>query len=399
MTDFASQYQDIHARQEGYGVASVKLARYAEIMGLSIGYQRLIDYGCGKGTLGKAIARTGIDVCCYDPYVHEFSDRPRGRFDLLVSTDVLEHIPEPDLDAVLADMSSLSHKCFFVISTRYADTLLSNGQNAHCTVRPDEWWQARVGAHFEHVEKIPLTVPDTCSFITWPLATAARRRLRKVDGGSLKRRKIKKLKAATWPLFATLASTTKACLGRYASQGDLFGEVRGKSISVVGNARSLGAGNHGQEIDSHDLVVRFNKAPIFSVQSSGTRTDWIATGIALDDGFIKRRGVKRVLWLSPFRRELTPSMVRDRSLFLEPRQNHHRLTKLLGRRPSSGLILLDLLSISQCGRVDIYGFDFFKSRSLSGHATAETADHNFSAEREFVSHLCRRDDRFVLHTL
>ncbi len=105
----------------------------------------VLDYGCGKATLGRTLRQAGIDARDYDPGVPEFSTRPR-KADLVACVDVLEHI-EPDcLGEVLDHLVKLSLKVLFVaISTRPAKRFLSDGSNAHLIIKDDEWWRS----HFE----------------------------------------------------------------------------------------------------------------------------------------------------------------------------------------------------------------------------------------------------------
>lgn len=95
---------------------------------------RILDYGCGKGTLVRTLTDAGLDCKGYDPAVERFAKRP-GFADLVVSVDVLEHI-EPDcLRTVLDDIASLARKCLFVaISTVKAKRFLSDGRNAHLII-------------------------------------------------------------------------------------------------------------------------------------------------------------------------------------------------------------------------------------------------------------------------
>jgi 2-polyprenyl-3-methyl-5-hydroxy-6-metoxy-1,4-benzoquinol methylase len=51
--------------------------------------------------------------------VPEFSAKPDRRFDLVISTDVLEHIPEESIDEVLKDIFNYSDQwVFLTICTR-----------------------------------------------------------------------------------------------------------------------------------------------------------------------------------------------------------------------------------------------------------------------------------------
>lgn len=59
------------------------------------------------------------------------------------------------------------------------------------------------------------------------------------------------------------------------SLAKLHDVLRGKSIAIVGSSPNLG--KHGEAIDAHDLVLRFNLAsPINREEALGTRTDIVA---------------------------------------------------------------------------------------------------------------------------
>lgn len=121
----------------------------------------VLDYGCGKGTLGRTLRKAGIDAREYDPAVEAFSGRPK-RADMVVSVDVLEHI-EPDcVDAVLDDIRNLTGKILFVaISTRPAKRWLTDGRNTHLIVEEGEWWRPRLEQRGFTVRRVWLTgIPE-----------------------------------------------------------------------------------------------------------------------------------------------------------------------------------------------------------------------------------------------
>lgn len=108
-----------------------------------------LDYGCGKGYqyMGRNLHEEwGIEMpTLYDPAVPNHNKRPNRTFDMVLSTDVMEHIAEEDVPDVLADIMSLSDRLVFLsISCRPAVALLPNGENAHSTVKPWTWWQEQV---------------------------------------------------------------------------------------------------------------------------------------------------------------------------------------------------------------------------------------------------------------
>ncbi len=101
----------------------------------------ILDYGCGKRTMEKAL---GFHIQNYDPALPGF-DSPPAPADIVVCTDVLEHI-EPDcLDSVLDDMRRCTKKAFFsVVTVVPAVKLLPDGTNPHKICEPWEWWHERL---------------------------------------------------------------------------------------------------------------------------------------------------------------------------------------------------------------------------------------------------------------
>ena len=117
----------------------------------------LLDYGSGKGSQylpakimdnGVAIANSiqqywGVEsIRCYDPGHVPFSALPEGRFDAVVCTDVLEHCPEEDLSWIVGELFGYARLFVFANVACYpAAKILPNGENAHCTIRPVEFWR------------------------------------------------------------------------------------------------------------------------------------------------------------------------------------------------------------------------------------------------------------------
>jgi hypothetical protein len=117
------------------------------------GAKTLLDYGAGKGAGYEGEGQTGrslpdwagVDVTLYDPAYAPFSADPDGQFDAVISTDVLEYIPEEDILWVLDDMFRRARSFVYVNVACYpAANTLSNGENAHCTVLPPEWWRGQM---------------------------------------------------------------------------------------------------------------------------------------------------------------------------------------------------------------------------------------------------------------
>ena len=66
--------------------------------------------------------------------------------------------------------------------------------------------------------------------------------------------------------------------------------IKNKSIAIVGNSSTIMNENKGNEIDSHDIVVRFNNYPVdYSLQThTGSKTDIWALSPALESIFYKK---------------------------------------------------------------------------------------------------------------
>lgn len=136
----------LHATPRGYGGKGAKWADIVEALARELGAWSILDYGCGQATLGTALRLRGWSARDYDPAIPG-KDQPPVFADLVVSTDVLEHIEPDKLDAVLAHLKLLARKAVFVvISTRPANKWLSDGRNAHLIVEDAAWWAARLQA-------------------------------------------------------------------------------------------------------------------------------------------------------------------------------------------------------------------------------------------------------------
>lgn len=103
-----------------------------------IGAKGILDYGCGRGRLAKGIAN--IRVWEYDPGIPEKAAMPKPA-DLIVCTDVLEHVEPINLANVLDHIFRLARiGAYFVVATREANAVLPDGKNAHLIVKNAEFW-------------------------------------------------------------------------------------------------------------------------------------------------------------------------------------------------------------------------------------------------------------------
>jgi 2-polyprenyl-3-methyl-5-hydroxy-6-metoxy-1,4-benzoquinol methylase len=127
----------MHDRQR-WGADGHKHADAVRALVQKVEAATILDYGCGRGTLAASMAP--IRVSGYDPGIPGKEGMPKP-CDLVVCTDVLEHVEEDRLDAVLDHLKTLAGKALYlVIATREANATLPDGRNAHLLVRSAQWW-------------------------------------------------------------------------------------------------------------------------------------------------------------------------------------------------------------------------------------------------------------------
>ena len=115
----------------------------------------LIDYGCGKGFLYNNKFRIGNkeydglsklwdinEIFLYDPGVEQYSIYPKKKYDGLICTDVIEHIPENDILSFIDNLFKISKKfVFIVIATIPATKYFDSGENIHLCLKKEKVWK------------------------------------------------------------------------------------------------------------------------------------------------------------------------------------------------------------------------------------------------------------------
>lgn len=133
--------------------------------------ESFLDYGCGKSNLSEImLSKKNIKTYKYDPAIKEFSKLDKSlKVDLVANCDVMEHIPEHEIDQLLENISKISNNIFFNIYLKEAETILPNGENAHCTVKPKYWWRKKIKKYFHNITIIPTTYKNSVTIITWKI--------------------------------------------------------------------------------------------------------------------------------------------------------------------------------------------------------------------------------------
>lgn len=156
-----------------------------------------------------------------------------------------------------------------------------------------------------------------------------------------------------------------------------------KSVAIVGNAQHLFDRSYGADIDSHDVVIRMNRAAMLY-----TRFDAEAT-----------HGTKTTAWCMWRYKEYEkvilnePQYIAQMAWFEEQPISDHvhvihnkpLLTKLWPSYPSTGLMVIDWVSKFSTEKVSVYGFDWKETPTFS-HVDEDDdpniSIHNFHKERE-----------------
>ena len=110
----------------------------------------LLDYGSGKGEITRR-RPFGPEVYTYlyDPAVRYLDKKPHGMFHGVICIDVLEHIPEEELDGVIGELDQYSSGFVYVtVCTRPAKKTLPTGENCHATIKPRSWWRDKLPEHW-----------------------------------------------------------------------------------------------------------------------------------------------------------------------------------------------------------------------------------------------------------
>lgn len=144
-SEYRALNAQLHQDNLAYGVGGGKHAETILKLSESLKTQSILDYGCGKGYLAKALP---FPIWEYDPAIPLKSESPRPA-DIVVCTDVLEHIEPDKLIFVLDDLRRCTKQVgYFTIHTGPAAKILADGRNAHLLQKNAKWWQKKLSQFF-----------------------------------------------------------------------------------------------------------------------------------------------------------------------------------------------------------------------------------------------------------
>lgn len=137
---------ELHRSNSHYGMGGAKYADKVRQLCRDLNTHSVLDYGAGKQQLARSLE---FPIWSYDPAIPEISASPRPA-DIVLCTDVLEHIEPDKLEFVLDDLKRVTKRCgYFVIHKGAAVKTYADGQNTHLIQQGKEWWTKQLAKHFQ----------------------------------------------------------------------------------------------------------------------------------------------------------------------------------------------------------------------------------------------------------
>ena len=152
--------------------------------------------------------------------------------------------------------------------------------------------------------------------------------------------------------------------------------ITGRSVAIVGNAKSLFDYKYGEEIDKHDIVIRFNKGFPNDKESQGSKTSILMLACELSKPDIQYYKAKYVIRRS--------NSYENSADFTVSNKDRRLLKDKLGSQPSTGFMAIDICLEAHAKSIDLYGFDFEATPTFYNSESYKTL-HDYNKEQEIVS--------------
>jgi hypothetical protein len=147
--DYLALNKKMHEESDIYGTSGQLHADQVMQIATSGEVKEILDYGCGKQTLNRSLPQ--FIVRGYDPAIPGLDEQPKPH-EMVVITDVMEHVETEYVDEVLDHIESLTERAaYFSISTQLALKSLPDGRNAHISVHDGDWWKKKLEDRFDVV--------------------------------------------------------------------------------------------------------------------------------------------------------------------------------------------------------------------------------------------------------
>jgi len=151
--------------------------------------------------------------------------------------------------------------------------------------------------------------------------------------------------------------------------------IQDKTVAIVGNAKSLFDQHYGQEIDGHDVIIRFNRGFVTKPESQGTKTDivFLATELTVDE----KLTYKAMFYINRSANTKCGNITINNL-------DRAKLKNKIGAQPSTGFMAIDICRQAEAKSIDLYGFDFEATPTFYNPEGYQTK-HNYAKEKELVS--------------
>ncbi len=180
--------------------------------------------------------------------------------------------------------------------------------------------------------------------------------------------------------------------------------IKGKSVAIVGNSGGELGKNKGSEIDSHDVVIRFNNYPDNFVDDYGQKTNiWLHGVGAYQNDIRDDRDLSKIdlvvwyydIWNADLRFNhldvLYENLINypDKIVCITSKYNHELSVNYDIPFPSSGaLTIYSIIKDGKCSYADVYGFSFLEDNPSFTHyfdnVSRLDADHDMSPEMNML---------------
>ena len=178
--------------------------------------------------------------------------------------------------------------------------------------------------------------------------------------------------------------------------------IKGKTVAIVGNAQSLLRQECGEMIDAHQVVIRMNFGYVYAPHLNryvapkqlGQKTDIVTAGNAVNIVTEMHRfpNCKALVHMSGGNRNETV-VKHSNKFYLYPEDYWQELKNVLTARPSTGMMVFDMVEKSKPSHVNVFGMDWKKTRTYYNdgknlrdleHPSNPIGPHNWANERKYI---------------
>jgi SAM-dependent methyltransferase len=162
---YKKQYEILHGQGKFPGRSMLQYVPQIADLVAEFKSKKHLDYGCGEGrqwSHERAQNVIGIDIpTLYDPFTSAWNARPKDKFDGVICTDVMEHVPEDELKGVVEEIASFAEQWAFIsVCCRPSKHMrFEDGTNIHVTIHPFAWWKEYLQPHFTSARLVLVESP------------------------------------------------------------------------------------------------------------------------------------------------------------------------------------------------------------------------------------------------